>query len=251
MNTPREQRLAQTFVTLSDTLVDDFDVLDFLTLLAERASELLDVTAAGVILSDQRGGGRPTAASSEDAHLLELLATQTYEGPCQDCIRGATPVSSSDLAAEDTRWPAFTEAAMAAGFRAAAAVPLRLRRDTIGVLTLLNTEPVAVDEESLQLGQALADQATVGILHHQTVHNREALPEQLQAALHHRIVIEQAKGILAEAGTLSPQQAFTLLRGYARSIEQRLTDLARSLTDRTIHPTDLLAWHRAGTSTAG
>ncbi|GAB2764235.1 GAF and ANTAR domain-containing protein [Salinifilum aidingensis] len=245
MNIPREQRLAQTFVALSDTLVDDFDVLDFLTLLAERAAELLDVTAAGVILSDQSGGWHPTAATSEDVRLIELLATQTREGPCQDSIQTSAPVSSSDLAAEDTRWPAFTEAAMAAGFRTAAALPMRLRREKVGALTLLNTEPVAVDEDSLQLGQALADQATVGILHHHTVHRRETLPEQLQATLHHRVVIEQAKGVLAEAGGLSPQQAFALLRDYARANNQHLTDLARSLAERTIRPTHLLAHQQA------
>lgn len=237
-----QQRLAKTFVALSDTLIDDFDILDFLTLLAERAAELLDVTAAGVILSDQRGGWHPTAASSEDARLLELFATQTHEGPCQDCIRNATSVTSSDLAGEDARWPAFTEAAMAGGFRAAAAVPLRLRHEVIGALTLLNTEPVGVDEDSLQLGQALADVATVGILHQRSVHRSELLSEQLQATLHHRVVIEQAKGVLAEHGQLTMQQSFELLRGYARANGLYLSDLARSTADGTLDPAGLVAY---------
>lgn len=120
MNDDREQRLAQTFVALSDTLVDDFDVLDFLTLLAERATELLDVTAAGVILSDQRGGWHPTAASSERAQLLELFTAQTHEGPCHECLHTRTPVSSADLSAEAERWPRFVEAATRSGFHAAA-----------------------------------------------------------------------------------------------------------------------------------
>lgn len=243
MSNEREQRLAQTFVALSDTLVDDFDVLDFLYLLAERSAELLDVTAAGVILSDQRGGWHPTAASSEDAQLLELFTAQTQEGPCLECLRSGAPVASSDLSAETERWPRFTETALAAGFHAAYAVPMRLRRQSIGALTLLNTEAVGVDETSTQLGQALADVATVGLLHQRSVHRSEVLYEQLQATLHHRTVVEQAKGVLAEHGDLSMQQAFELLRGYARTNGQRLSDMARSLADRTIDPVDLLA-HR-------
>lgn len=241
MSSQREQRLAQTFVALSDTLVDDFDVLDFLTLLAERAAELLDVTAAGVILTDQRGGYRTTAASTEDARLLELLATQTNEGPCQDCIATGAAVTTPDLSGEETRWPTFSDAAMSAGFRAAAAVPMRLRSELIGALTLLNTEPVAVDSDSLKVGQALADVATVGILHNQTVSRSDLLAEQLQATLHHRIVVEQAKGVLVEAGRLSMREAFDLLRAYARFQGLRLSDLARNLVEGTVAPGDLLA----------
>lgn len=241
MSNEREQRLAETFVALSDTLVDDFDVLDFLYLLSERSAELLDVTAAGVILSDQRGGWHPTAASSEDARLLELFTAQTQEGPCLECTRTGAPVASSDLSSETERWPRFSERALEAGFHAAYAVPMRLRRETIGALTLLNTETVAVDEASTQLGQALADVATVGLLHQRSVHRSEILYEQLQATLHHRTVMEQAKGVLAEHGNLTIQQSFELLRGYARTNGQRLSDLARSLADRTINPADLLA----------
>ncbi len=243
MATEREQRLAQTFVALSDTLVDDFDVMDFLSLLAERSAELLDVTAVGVILSDQRGGWRPMAATNEDARLLELFAMQTREGPCQDCIRDSAVVTSSDLASERSRWPEFAEAAVASGFRAAAAVPMRLRRETIGALTLLNREAVGVSGADAQLGQALADVATVGILHKRAALRKETVSEQLQATLHHRVVIEQAKGVLAESGDLSMQHAFELLRDYARANGQGLTDLARSVADRTIQPSNLLATH--------
>ncbi|MBA8827078.1 transcriptional regulator with GAF, ATPase, and Fis domain [Saccharopolyspora lacisalsi] len=243
MSNEREQRLAQTFVALSDTLVDDFDVLDFLCLLAERSAELLDVTAAGVILSDQRGGWHPTAASSEDAQLLELFTAQTREGPFLECLRSGAPVAIPDLSAESERWPHFTETALAAGFHAAYAVPMRLRRESIGALTLLNTEAVGVDETSTQLGQALADVATVGLLHQRSVQRNEVLHEQLQATLHHRTVIEQAKGVLAEHGGLTMQQAFELLRGYARTNGQHLSHIACSLADGTINPADLLAHH--------
>ena len=243
MSNEREQRVAETFVALSDTLVDDFDVLDFLSLLAERSAELLDVSAAGVILSDQRGGWQPTATSSEDPRLLDVFTVQTRQGPCRECTQRGEPVASSDLAADADRWPVFAEAALAGGFYAAYAVPMRLRRSVIGSLTLLNAEPVDVDEASTKLGQALADQATIGLLHQRSVNRPDVLSEQLQAALHHRTVVEQAKGVLAEHGGVSMQQAFELLRGYARATGQGLSVLARDLANRTVDPADLLTHH--------
>lgn len=240
MSDEREQRLAETFVTLSDTMVDDFDVLDFLSLLAERSAELLNISAAGVVLSDQRGGWQPTAASSEDPGLLNLFTTQTRQGPCRDCLDRNEPVASPDLAADAEQWPTFVEAAQAAGYHAAYAVPMRLRGTAIGALTLLNTEPVAVDEFSTKLGQALADQATIGLLHQRSVNRSELLAEQLQATLHHRTVLEQAKGVLAQDGDLTMHQAFTALRDRARTTGEALSTLARNLAEGTVDPQDLL-----------
>lgn len=239
-STEREQRLAQTFVALSNTLVDDFDVLDFLSLLAERSAELLNVTAAGVVLSDQRGSYHPTAASTEDAHLLELLSAKTQEGPCLEALRTGSPSASSDLTTATERWPTFTGAAIDAGFHAVYAVPMCLNRECIGALTLLNTSKGEIDTASTQLGQALADVATLGILQHRSARHRELVSEQLQATLHHRVVVEQAKGFLAETGNVSMRQAFELLRDYSRSNGQRLSDLARSIVDRTVAADDLL-----------
>lgn len=238
--TTGSHHLADTFVSLADTLVDDFDLLDFLGLLAEKASQHLDVTAAGVILSDQRGGWRPTAASSEAAELVELFAADTHDGPCLEAVHTASPVTSPDLAHED-RWPAFTTRALQAGYHAAAAVPLRSRHQIIGSLTLLNAQPDGVDQASLQLGQALADMATIGLLQHRASRHSDLLAEQLQAALHHRVVIEQAKGMLAETGQLSPEAAYSRLRDHARQHGPNLSELARQLATDHIHPEHLLA----------
>jgi len=193
MSTARDERLATTFVSLADTLVADFDVLDFLALLTERAVELLDVDAAAVILSDQRGGWRPTAGSSEQAELVEVFAAQTLEGPCQDCVHTGVAVASADLAAEADRWPGFVPTALNAGFRAACALPMRLREDVIGALTLLGTNTGAIDDTSVTLGQALADVATIGILQQRAIHHDEVVSEQLQAALHHRTLLKKDK----------------------------------------------------------
>ncbi|MFB9923870.1 GAF and ANTAR domain-containing protein [Amycolatopsis halotolerans] len=241
MSTARDHRLATAFVSLADTLVADFDVLDFLGMLAERAADLLDVDAAGVVLSDQRGGLRPTAGSSEQAELIEVFAAQTLQGPCLDCVTTGRPVAAADLAAESGRWPDFAPAAVSAGFRAASAVPMRLRGDVIGALTLLGTAPGEIDDASVDLGQALADVATIGILQQRAIRHEEIVSEQLQSTLHHRVVVEQAKGVLAEAGELDMHRSYLALRGYARAHRRRLSDVARDVATSVLDPRELLA----------
>lgn len=233
MNGQHEQRLARVFVELADTLVDDFDVLDFLSMLVERCVELLDVAAAGVVLSDQKGGLRMAAASSEQARLVELFAIQADDGPCPDCVRTGHPVSSVDLATEDVRWPRFAPAARAAGFRATHAMPMRLRRTVIGAVNLLNTDADGVGDTSVHLGQALADVATIGMLQQRAIRDSAILAEQLHTALNSRVVIEQAKGVLSAHGGMDMHHAFTALRSHARAHNLRLSDLARTVADGT------------------
>ncbi|MET0135321.1 MAG: GAF and ANTAR domain-containing protein [Kibdelosporangium sp.] len=230
----REYRLARSFVSLADTLIDEFDLAEFLHMLVEQCVNLLDADAAAVLLVDQRGGMRMAAASSERAELLEIFAAETHDGPCVECVRTGQPVSSGDLSADIPRWPRFAAAAQASGFAAAHVLPMRLRREVIGALSLLNTQPGGLDPMSAQLGQALADVATIGILHQRTVGQAEIVTEQLQTALNTRVIIEQAKGMLAaRSGDLSTEQAFHAMRGYARAHNQSLSELARRVIDGT------------------
>lgn len=230
----REQRIGRAFVNLADTMVDDFDLTEFLHMLVDHCVDLLDVDAAGVLLSDQRGGLRMAAASSERSELLEVFAAETAGGPCVECVRTGEAVASIDLTTDADRWPRYASAAEACGFRAVHALPMRLRRDVIGALSLLNVEPDGVHAESGQLGQALADVATIGILQQRSIDHAGILTEQLQTALNSRVIIEQAKGMLAaHSGTLTPEEAFTALRGYARTHQHRLSDLARQVIDGT------------------
>ncbi|MGK4595269.1 GAF and ANTAR domain-containing protein [Amycolatopsis sp. w19] len=233
MNDRHERRLARVFVELADTLVDEFDMLEFLNSLVERCVELLDIAAAGVVLSDQKGKLAMAAASSEQARLLELFAVQAEDGPCLDCVRTGLPVSSANLAGEGARWPRFGPAARAAGFQAAYAVPMRLRHTVIGSLNMLNTHSDGVDDTSVLLGQALADVATIGLLQQRAVHDSAILSEQLQTALNSRVIIEQAKGVLSAHAGLTMQDAFTALRDHARSHNLRLSDLAKTVADGT------------------
>ena len=223
--------LSDTFVDLADTMVADFDVIDFLHMLTDRSVRLLSASAAGVVLADPRGQLRVAAASSEAAGLVELFQIQNDEGPCLDCFRTGQPVIAADLAGLDQRWPQFATAATRAGFRAVHALPMRLRDQVIGALNLFNAGANRLGPADLRIGQGLADVATIGLLQERNVRRSETLAEQLQAALNSRVVIEQAKGKLAERLNLDMDRAFALLREYARNSNQRLTDVARNFVD--------------------
>jgi len=219
--------LSDTFVDLADTMVADFDVLDFLHLLTDRSVRLLAASAAGVVLADPRGELRVAAASSEEAGLVELFQLQNDQGPCLDCFRTGQPISAADLTGPDQRWPRFAQAATRAGFRTVEALPMRLRDQVIGALNLFRAEPGPFETADLRIAQALADVATIGLVHERNVRRSETVAEQLQAALNSRVMIEQAKGKLAERYGINMDRAFTMLRDYARNTNQHLTDVAR------------------------
>ena len=219
--------LSDTFIDLADTMVADFDVIEFLHVLTDRSVALLAASAAGVMLADPRGELRVAAASSEEAGLLELFQLQNDEGPCLECFRTGRPVTATDLAGPAPQWPRFAEAATRAGFATVEALPMRLRDQVIGALNLFRAAPGGLDPADLRIGQALADVATIGLLHERNVRRRETVAEQLQAALNSRVIIEQAKGKLAERLGIDMDRAFKMLRDYARNSNQHLTDVAR------------------------
>jgi transcriptional regulator with GAF, ATPase, and Fis domain len=223
--------LSGTFVDLADTMVADFDVIDFLQMLTDRTVRLLAASAAGVVLAGPRSDLRVAAASSEAAGLIELFQIQNDQGPCLDCFRTGRAVTAADLSEPGQPWPRFAAAATEAGFRAVEALPMRLRDQIIGTLSLFRVEPGALSQADQRIGQALADVATIGLLQERNVRRSEILAEQLQEALSSRIVIEQAKGRLAERLRLDMDQAFALLREHARETNQRLTDVARQVIE--------------------
>lgn len=225
--------MTDVFVEVADTLVDDFDLIDFLHLLAERCVDLLEVSAVGLLLTDRRGALRVMAASSEETRLLELFQIQVDEGPCLDCFRSGGPVSVGDLAESRARWPQFSQAAAETGFAAVTALPMRLREEVIGALNLFNFQAGELTADQQRIGQALADIATIGILQQRAISSRDLLTAQLETALSSRVVIEQAKGVIAERHGIDQGQAFERLRASARNNNRRLADLAKAIVDGT------------------
>ncbi|WP_427893827.1 GAF and ANTAR domain-containing protein [Kribbella sp. GL6] len=221
-----DRRVREVFIELSDTLVADFDIIEFLDRLTARCTELLDVAACGILLVDHHGALNLVAASSEQARLIELVQLQNLEGPCLDAFKAGAPVHHADLGDGRSPWPRFAEAAVDGGYLSVQALPMRLRDTTLGAVNLFSREPGPLSEETVVLGQALADAATIGILHQRALAHQEIVTEQLQNALNSRILIEQAKGFLSHSMSIAPDQAFSALRTYARSTNRRLTDVA-------------------------
>ncbi|ARX85273.1 transcriptional regulator [Streptomyces alboflavus] len=227
--------MAAAFVDLADTLVQDFDVIGFLHALAEHCVNLLDVAAAGVLLATPGGQLVDAAASDERTRQLELSSIEWDEGPCRDCFRNKKQIPDVELAtpAAMMRWPRFAPQAVEVGFTSVVAAPLRLHDQVIGALNLFRDRPGPLDGSQLRLGQALADTATIGVLQQRAVSEQMTVTAQLQAALDSRVIIEQAKGYLANRRDIGVEEAFTLMRRHARDHQTRLTEIARQVLQGT------------------
>ena len=236
---PREAMLAKTLVDLADTLVADFDVVELLTRLADRCVEVLAVGAAGLMLPGPDGELKVMASSSEAMRVLELFELQAAEGPCLDCYRSGKPVMQADLATPTSRWPRFAAETLAAGFRSVHALPMRLRGTVIGALNLFHVEVGEMSPADVAGAQALADVAAIAILQNRASVEAQVLNQQLQHALNSRVVIEQAKGMVAERSGLNIELAFTALRAYARNHNLRLVDVAESVIDGSLAPSTM------------
>ena len=226
---------------MAGTLVDDYDVVDVLTGLADRCVSVLGVSAAGVMLASPGGSLGLVASSSEATRLLELFELQAQEGSCVDAFRTGEPVGHEDLVAGSGRWPSFSSAALRAGFASASALPLRLREVTLGALNLLGVTRTPMDEADVIVARAFADLAALSIVQHRASAEAQRLNEQLSGALTSRVVIEQAKGVISERADVDLAEAFSRLRAYARNHKLRLTDVARAAIDGTLNPA---AWAR-------
>jgi GAF domain-containing protein len=230
--------LTDTFVTVADTLVADFDVSEMLHFVVDRSVELVGVRASGLLLMAADGPPQVAAASSEDTLFLEVLQVQDGDGPCVECVRtGAAVVATG--AQELARWPHFARAAAAAGYDAVYSLPLRLRSRTLGSLNLFDTGAPRRTESELRIGQALADVAAISLAQQRALERNVVLGEQLEHALQSRVVIEQAKGVVAEAARLDMTAAFALLLKHARNHNLRLGDVARRVVEGTLPASDL------------
>lgn len=232
----RETRVLSAVVSLVDSLLDDFDVVDLLTELTERCAELLDVASAGFLLADPLQRLHLLAATSEQTRELELFQLQAEEGPCIECYRTGEPVLVADVREQAQRWPQFVPAAVGAGFTAVHAVPMRAAGSVLGALGLFDTRTGELNEADLLVGQTLAHIACVAILQEHPP-TAVTVVSPLRSALAARVLVEQAKGFLSEMLGVSVDQAFRILRIYSRARGEHLTDVARELIrDRHTRP---------------
>jgi GAF domain-containing protein/ANTAR domain-containing protein len=227
----REPEVVNAFVSLTDSLLDDFDVVDLMTQLTGDCARLLDVASAGLLLADARGELHVLAATSDEIQDLELFQIQRDEGPCRDCYHTGEPISVEDLRTEQARWPQFVPAAIEGGFASVHAVPMRARRTVLGVLGLFGTSVGNLNAEDLNLGQALAYVATVALMQDHSA-PIDAFVPRFQAVLNNRGVVEQAKGVIYETYGLSMGEAFGKLRDYAHEHDEHLSDVARNVVSR-------------------
>ncbi len=235
----REAAVVRSLVEMAGTLVDDYDIVDLLTGLADRCVNVLGVSAAGVMLASAEGSLGLVASSSEAMRLLELFELQAQEGPCLDAFRSGERVEHEDLVAGSGRWPSFSKAALGAGFRSVSALPLRWRDVTLGALNLFGVTQAPMGEADVIVARAFADLATLSIVQHRASAEAQRVNEQLSGALTSRVVIEQAKGVISERAGVGLAEAFARLRRHARNGNLRLTDVAEATVDGTLDP---LAW---------
>jgi GAF domain-containing protein len=229
----RESRLNAAFVMVADTLTDDYDVDDLLYTLVNECTGIVDAQAGGIMLLDAAGDLQVVASTSEDAELVEILQLAAGAGPCVDCFATGEQVSVPDIATAD-RWPAFREEALRRGFEAAHAIPMRLRGDTIGTMNLFSASRGELSGRDAAAAQALADVATIGILQQRISAHAQVVAEQLQRALDSRVLIEQAKGAIAQASGTGMNESFTVLRRYARDNNLTLHSVAEAITNRVL-----------------
>jgi len=230
----REAVLVDTFAALADSLVAGFDVIELLQTLVETCSRVLDVDEAGILLADEDGDLEVVASTSESSTLVETMQLDARSGPCWTSFATAAPVSLPDVDVDRERWPEFVEVAREQGFRSAHAVPLRLRGTVIGTLNLLRSSVGELNDRDVRVAQALADVATIGILQERTLRESAVVQQQLQGALDTRVVIEQAKGVVAHVRGVSTDEAFVLIRRHARENRLKLADVASQLVERRL-----------------
>ena len=245
MPATREHDIIRAFVELSNELVDGYDMVDLLSEWTRNCARLLDVAAAGLLLADGRGVLHLIAASSERTQHLELFQLQRRQGPCLDCFHSGVAVVVPDLKAESQRWPDFAKVAESVGYASVHAVPMRLRDTVLGALGLFGETAGRLDDDDLELAQALVHVASVAIVNEKSASDRDTVNAQLQHALTSRIVLEQAKGVLASVGHLEMDVAFTVLRSYARSHSRKLSSVAEQLVNREMRGQELLDFARS------
>jgi GAF domain-containing protein len=230
----REARTSAAFVSLTDTLVSDFDLVELMHTLIDACIDLMDTDAGGLLLADANGDLQLMASSVEDVDVVEVVQLAAEAGPCWECFTTGQAITLGDIATDGGRWPEFQRSALEKGYRSVHATPMRLHGQTIGTMNLFHSKVGALNDRDIALAQALTDVATIAILQERGTRQLRDLSTQLQRALDSRIVVEQAKGLIAQSLNVSMDEAFAVLRNHARSANQSLQTVARAVTERRL-----------------
>jgi len=239
--TTREAQISAAFIAIADTLTKDFDVVDLLHTLVENCTAILDVDAGGLMLADAQGDLQLVASTSEEADLVEIMQLNAARGPCIECFTTGKPISVASIEASGGRWPEFQAEALKMGYHSVHATPLRLRGQVIGTMNLFGSQLAELSHRDIALAQALADVATIGILQDRFLRESHLLADQLHRALDSRVLIEQAKGVIAHSSSVSMDEAFAALRGYSRNHNLTIRSVAESITSGEIVASALTA----------
>lgn len=237
--TAEQSEVVGALLGLADTLVANFDVYDMLQRLVDECTRLLDVPAAGLLLAGKDGGLQVAAASSGKIRVLELIQLQVDRGPCLEAYSLGERVVAANPAQLRLRWHEFAEDVVAAGFCSVAAVPLRLRGNTLGVMGMFSHREHVPVEADVDVAQALADMATIALLQQRAVEDSHTLADQLQSALDSRVLIEQAKGVVASQLAIDVGDAFVAIREHARTNQLPLRQVAQDLVEGRASARDL------------
>jgi len=232
------ETVAATFLQLVDTTGDDFDPLEVLTMLSRRCVDLFDASSSGILLADTHDGVQAIAASSEQATLLELFQIDNQEGPGLDAFRSGDAICHGDLSAVSP-WPQFARAAADVGIVAVHAFPMQAHDTVVGSLNLFMSKPGTLSDADVTLAQAFANAAAIGLLQNKTVSDLHQLTAQLERALSSRVIIEQAKGTIAERAGVGMDEAFEQLRSYARTHKMKLTNVALAVVAHTLTDSEI------------
>lgn len=218
--------LAEALRRFAALLTDDHSTADILAALGEHATALLGVHGVGVLLREPGGGLSVATANTERGRIVEDLEAELGEGPCSVALATGEQVLEPDLAAALERYPRFAPRALDAGIRSIHALPLTARAEPLGSVDVVSVEERALDARELRVAQLLADVAVAYLANRHAIDRSTTLARQLQGALDSRILIEQAKGKLAERAGISIPEAFGRLRDHARRSRTKIHDVA-------------------------
>ncbi len=228
-----QRALLEAYESFGRALLRPYEIGDVLYRLTDQVVEVLDIDGSGVCLAPNGGGLQLLSATDHHVAAIEDTQLTAGTGPILSAYETGEQVRVDDLV-DANDWPEFTRFAVDRGMRAVASLPMPVDERRIGALDLFRAEAHVWTDEEMQAAQGLANMASAYVLNHQALSESRTLAGQLQTALDSRIIVEQAKGLLAGRHGLTPNDAFGRLRQYARARGDRLHDVCRHVVEGTL-----------------